>query len=442
MFYCFLSHAQADAKDPYFETFVRDFLEELRGRIGAHTIDGLAFRYFDSIPLGAAWESNLEKALLGCRTFMAMLSPTYLRQPACAKEWACFEWRLRTWGGAAPPDLLLPLVWIPIPDSDLPPAIRSRQVAHASLGVTYASRGLRQVVQRGGAEYRDCLTVLADCVRDLVRLPALRSPPELVIPGDLPDPFAITKSPRPIRPVEPLVGSRMTDAPVQMPTTSRHVILFLAANPSGTTRLALDEECAAIERELRMTVGRDDFEFRSKWAVSIDEMMRHLNDLQPTVIHFSGHGGGSAGVYVHDELRQSRDIGVVATAGIQLQDEQRQPQHVSARALTQMIESAAPSARLVVLNACFSEAVAGALRGVVDCVVGMRGTIGDDAARSFAVGFYRALGHRRSVGNAVAQAVATLAAKQLSDEQLPICLTRDGVNADHVILPRFASYRA
>jgi hypothetical protein len=61
---------------------------------------------------------------------------------------------------------------------------------------------------------------------------------------------------------------------------------------------------------------------------------------------------------------------------------------VSARALTQMIGSAAPSTRIVVLNACYSDVAAEALRGVVDCVVGMRGAFSDAAARSFAVGFY------------------------------------------------------
>jgi len=72
----------------------------------------------------------------------------------------------------------------------------------------------------------------------------------------------------------------------------------------------------------------------------------------------------------------------------------------------------------------------------------MRGAIGDDAARSFAVGFYRALGYRRSVGNAVAQAVAALAAKQLPDEHLPVCRTRDGVSADQVILSTLAPHRS
>ena len=192
MSYFFLSHARADAKDPYFETFVADFLEELRGRIGAHSTDDLGFRDSDSVPLGAAWEPKLERALLVCRTFIAMLSPTYLQRPGCRKEWACFEWRLQTLGGAAPPDLLLPLVWIPIPESDLPPAIERRQRAHGSLGSTYADHGLRCVVRRGGAEYHKLLTALAERVRELVRLPVLPSPRVLVAPDALPDLFEIT----------------------------------------------------------------------------------------------------------------------------------------------------------------------------------------------------------------------------------------------------------
>jgi len=210
----------------------------------------------------------------------------------------------------------------------------------------------------------------------------------------------------------------------------KHMILFLAANPLGTDRLTLDEECAAIERELRMTSGRDDFDFRSKWAVSVDELMRHLNTLQPTILHFSGHGGTSAAGSAHGEPH--RDIETPRGAGIFLQHEGTS-QYVSERALAKVIESASPSTRVVVLNACFSATVAESLRHVVDCVVGMDGAIGDAAARSFAVGFYRALGNRRSVGNAVAQAIATLAAKQLPDD-LPVCRTRDGLSADQIFL--------
>jgi WD40 repeat protein len=235
----------------------------------------------------------------------------------------------------------------------------------------------------------------------------------------------------------PRSAPRVVQPRLPHPAASRHVILFLAANPRGTTRLDLDDECAAIERELSMTPARHDFDFYSKWAVGVDEMMRHLNELQPTVIHFSGHGGSDADLAGRDfpHRTRERDVADPAGAGIYLEDEHHQRQHVSARALTQMISSASSSARVVVLNACYSDALADALCSVVDCIVGMHGAIEDRAARSFAVGFYRALGNRCSVGNAVAQARATLAAKHVLDEHLPMCRTRSGLSADQLVLP-------
>jgi FxsC-like protein len=115
-----------------------------------------------------------------------------------------------------PPDLLLPLVWIPIPDGDLSPPIRRRQHAHASLGTGYAARGLRYVVQRGGPEYHDFLTALADHVRTLVRLPVLPPPAALVAPGELPDPFA--------RPV-PATGANAVAAPASGPKHVEFVVV-------------------------------------------------------------------------------------------------------------------------------------------------------------------------------------------------------------------------
>ena len=206
----------------------------------------------------------------------------------------------------------------------------------------------------------------------------------------------------------------------QSSDTNKQVILFLAASPGDSDPLQLGEECAEIQRELRMTPHRDDFRFESRWAVSIDELMRYLTELDPTLIHFSGHGG---------------------EAGLMLQDERGRRQPVSARALAMMVAAAARSVRTVVLNACGSSIHAELLRTRVDCVVGMDGAIGDHAARAFAVRFYGALGNRRSIGNAVAQGVAALAAKQLPDEVLPRCLTRDGVDAHQVFLSPGVSVR-
>jgi hypothetical protein len=226
-------------------------------------------------------------------------------------------------------------------------------------------------------------------------------------------------------PAEATVGAR----------NGRTLIAFLAAHPSGTSRLLLDDECAGIERELCMSAARDEFALRSKWAVTVDEMMRHLITLTPTVIHFSGHGCAGSTLDVHeDHQRVLRDVAASTGGGILLEDEHRQPHCVDGSALARMIASAAPRARIVVLNACFSDALAGALCSTVDCVVGMQGAIDDAVARSFAIAFYRALGNRSSVANAVRQAAATLAAKHPSTEQIPMYRTRHGVSAEHLIL--------
>jgi hypothetical protein len=192
----------------------------------------------------------------------------------------------------------------------------------------------------------------------------------------------------------------------------RSVILFLAANPLHTCLRALDQECAAIERELRVTPGRDALGLRSKWAVTIDDVMRHLLGLQPAVLHFTGAGSAQ---------------------GLFLEDEHGRPQLVTSSALTRMVDAAGP-ARLAVLNACYSEAQARALCEAVGCAIGMSGTISDEAARAFAVGFYRALGHRRSVGDAYEHALATLEGKGLGAEAQPRCVARAGVDVGALTL--------
>lgn len=212
----------------------------------------------------------------------------------------------------------------------------------------------------------------------------------------------------------------------------KHTILYVAANPLDTDRLALDEECAAIERELRMTACRDDFEFRSKWAVSVDELMRHLNEMEPAVLHFSGHSSAHVPGASGRSGAPQQGITGAHGAGILLQEGQSR-QVVSDRALARMIASAGPSTRVVVLNACYSAEVADALRRGVDCVAGIDNATAHTAARSFAVAFYRALGNRRSIGNAIEQAAAVLEAKHPGTQ--PLFAVRDGLDADRIFLP-------
>ena len=191
------------------------------------------------------------------------------------------------------------------------------------------------------------------------------------------------------------------------------VILFVAANPDGTMRLRLAEECAEIRRELKLTLHRDEIRFEARDAVGISDLIRSLDELAPTVLHISAHG--------------DRD-------GLWLQDERGERQLVSARALAMIIHAAVRKPRAVVLNVCSSTAHAEALRTEVDCVVCIDGAIQDVAARTLATQLYGAIGNGRSVGSAVEQGIAALAAHQLPDERLPHCVTRDGVDAFQLVL--------
>jgi hypothetical protein len=158
----------------------------------------------------------------------------------------------------------------------------------------------------------------------------------------------------------------------------KHTILFLAANPLGTDRLALDREARAIQIELERSGFRDRFELETRWAVEPLDLLRELRKLKPTVVHFSGHGsrgiagarGSAAGP--HRDVVEPGAVDGGPDHGLWFQGPDGQPQRVSTAALQDTFDAAGSSVKLVVLSACYSEPHAAALLGRVDCVVGMR----------------------------------------------------------------------
>jgi hypothetical protein len=83
------------------------------------------------------------------------------------------------------------------------------------------------------------------------------------------------------------------------------VILFLAANPSDTGRLALDREARAIHVELKRSGYRDRFDFVTRWAAEPLDLLRELRELRPTTVHFSGHG---ARPFIATDPAQGREV--------------------------------------------------------------------------------------------------------------------------------------
>jgi hypothetical protein len=201
----------------------------------------------------------------------------------------------------------------------------------------------------------------------------------------------------------------------------KHTILFLAANPSGLDRLALDREARAIQKELESASNRDCFVLETRWAAEPLDLLRELRKLKPTVVHFSGQGGQGMA-----DVQQPH--------GLFFQGHDGRAQFVSTVALEETFGAAGASVKVVVLNACYSETQAEALLAHVECVVGMRGAIPDGAARSFAIGFYGGLGDRESIAAAFQQGCAAISLEGLREGDRPQLKVRPEIDANRLVL--------
>src|SRR5215510_3685054 len=222
---------------------------------------------------------------------------------------------------------------------------------------------------------------------------------------------------------------------------SRPRILVVGGDPRNINthnigELALNEEFKAIKRELRGSQHRD---FKPIFAhtTTIDELMHYLNKPNLSIVHIAAHGIGAHSLIRADA--RDRDINISEseyTGSVCLLDTQRRRRLITMSDLAKMIECTAPSIRLVILNVCHSATQAESLCEIVDCVIAVDGPIGDRAAITFAAAFYRALGNRKSVGNAFSQAVATLHVKRFPEKDLLRCYTKKGIDVAQMHLGR------
>jgi CHAT domain-containing protein len=200
------------------------------------------------------------------------------------------------------------------------------------------------------------------------------------------------------------------------PSSVRHKcrILFLAANSAGTDSLALDDECREIEHKIRAADYRDALNLITKWAVRPDDLLQYLNQFKPHVVHFSGHGSSMEEIILVDKDRQAKPVGKVA--------------------LKHLFSTLRDNIRVVVLNACFSHPQAEAITEVIDCAIGMKRAIGDEAAITFAASFYRAIGFGRTIQQAFDQGKTALMLEGIPEQDTPELLVRAGVDPNAIFL--------
>jgi hypothetical protein len=160
------------------------------------------------------------------------------------------------------------------------------------------------------------------------------------------------------------------------PVPERNSALWLGASPAGTHPLALDEEI----RTVQLAQGRGTVADRLAIVLIPNarpvDLLRELESRKPGMIQFSGHGNADGPVF---------------------QDDDGQLRRLESGDLVELLRLAGDPVHLVVMAACYSEAYAQALLGHVDCVIVMRGRVGDVDARRFAAELYRRLAEGDSV---------------------------------------------
>jgi len=192
------------------------------------------------------------------------------------------------------------------------------------------------------------------------------------------------------------------------------IVLFFASNPIDQPQLRLDEEARAITEMIRKSKHRDSIKLESCWAVQPMDILQAINEHNPSIIHFSGHGSDQ------DEIVFQNSFGKAKL--------------VSKDAIVQTMMASSENIRLVFFNTCFSYNQAEAVTNHVEAAIGMNMSIGDEAARIFASQFYSAIGFGLSVKKAFDQARALLMMEGIPEENTPQLYIRIGINPDEMFL--------
>lgn len=189
-------------------------------------------------------------------------------------------------------------------------------------------------------------------------------------------------------------------------------ILFLAANPNNAPRLDLAEEQRTIQTALSVAIDRGRIELTAAGSVDSSDLQALVRSLCPEIVHFSGHG---------------------TSEGLILQKGGR-AELVRAEALAHLFQSFKNSVRVVVLSACYSEALADAVAAHGPVVVGMEATVPDRAATLFAAQFYGSLAVGHSIASAVEQGEIGVELGGAEGHFKPCIKTSPGVDASSLVL--------
>ena len=172
--------------------------------------------------------------------------------------------------------------------------------------------------------------------------------------------------------------------------------LFLAANPSHTTKLRLGEEL----RELQKRLQPESFWLEERPTVRPEDIAQAILEVKPHIIHFSG-GGSTAGVLYSE-------------------DASGQIQPIQPEALSALFELVNHSVKCIILNASYLDIQAQAIAQHIPCVISMSGQLEDRAAIAFSVIFYKALGADHCIEQAYRFGCAAIRLQGYEEQPIPV----------------------
>lgn len=202
-------------------------------------------------------------------------------------------------------------------------------------------------------------------------------------------------------------------------------ILFIASNPDiefidddGNSvqqqKLKLEKEAREIHESIQKSLKRDSISFETRWATRVTDLLQFINEVNPTILHFSGHG--------------------TSDGKLVFQDNNDQPKLLNMDTLIELINASSDNLRLVVLNNCYSSIISEKVIDNIEASIGMNNSIGDEAAIVFASQLYSSIGFGLSLEKAFQQAIVALKLYDIPEDGTPKLFASDGIEANEIYL--------
>jgi DNA-binding transcriptional regulator GbsR (MarR family) len=193
-------------------------------------------------------------------------------------------------------------------------------------------------------------------------------------------------------------------------------ILYLTATPESQAHLRTDAEARLVQEALRGSKYREDIDLIISPAADAQSILNGINDHRPTIVHFSGHGGGKD-IWLDDGK-------VVNSKG----------DSMNFASLADLLGATESPPTLLVLNACDTLYGAEVLLDSVKVVVAMSDSVSDLGAATFAAQFYAAIASAQPISIALRQGRINMKSAMLNDFNLPQMICRRDVNPKSLIL--------